>query len=161
MIENDLKKIEMNIMKESSLKSNEYENEVSGVTNNKFSYENMNKKRNVLKNQILKDSNESNLSQSALNLNKNLSHNNYINITEDYKYEFQKNLQNEPKNLSYTNFSFLPQSEERKLNSIQIHVTRNNLDSKEKKQLSELDLRSKKHDTYLQGKLEFHISEDE
>ncbi len=153
----------MNVKKESSSnsKSNEYENDISGISNNKFSYENMNKKRNMLKNQILKESNESNHSQSALNINKNLSHNNYINITEDYKYEFQKNLQNEPKNLSYTNFSFLPQSEERKLNSIQIHVTRNVLDPKEKKQLSDFDLRSKKHDNYLQGKGGFNISKDQ
>lgn len=156
LIENDIKKIEINSKHDVSSKSNEYQNEIPGISNNKLSHENIHKKRNVLKHQILKESNE-NHSHSSLQFNKNPSHNNYINITEDYKFESQKNQQNDRNNLSYTNFSLLQQSEERKLNSIQIHVTRN-VDPKEKKQSSELDLRSNKHETYSQGKFVIHLS---
>jgi len=121
--------------------------------NNQMFCNNNTKKRNILKNHILNEADETSHSQITLDLNKNLSQNNYINITEDYKFEYPKKIQIESKNLSHTNFNFLPSNEERKLNNIQIHVTRNILDQKDRKQLSEYDLRYKKNENYLQGKV--------
>lgn len=151
-IESELRKSDMNSKIEGIRNTSELLNDNLNVNNQRFCYNNS-KKRNMLKNQILQEADETNHSQIALDLNKNLSQNNYINITEDYKFEYPKNIQIESKNLSHTNFNFLPTNDERKLNSIQIHVARNILDQKERKQLSEYDIKYKKHDNYLQGKI--------
>jgi len=101
-IENDIRKADNNTIKyETSALSKEQTNE--GTNHRKFISSDMtNKKRSLLKNQILKETQEANLVSPGNNHNNSMksTHNNYINITEDYKYDFQKMLQNDSKNLS-------------------------------------------------------------
>ena len=78
---------------------------------------------------------------------KSQSNNNYINITEDYNYEINKNVPNENKNLMSSNNNY--SAEEKKIGPLQIHISRNQIDQNDKKRNPEVDISSYNLDNYL------------
>lgn len=97
--------------------------------------------------------------QQPIETNQNIvqakSINNYINITEDYKYEYNKNLtvDNKIVSNSVNNYS----AEEKILGNLQNHITRNHLDHNANSSSPKPDLIKYHLDNYLPAKGTFAL----
>ena len=105
-------------------------------------------RKNLPESQVIKEKNQSpkELIQTK-QPTKSQSNNNYINITEDYNYEINKNVPNENNNLMSSNNNY--SAEEKKIGPLQIHISRNQIDQNDKKRNPEVDISSYNLDNYL------------